>query len=67
MPSSQMAQNRVPTIFTLVLSLGIAVSVALVASERPAIFRSTVVLGLFVIHYLLYRLVLAVERLADES
>ena len=67
MPSNQEMRGGVPTAFTIVLSLGIVVSVALVVTERPAIYRSVVVVGLFIIHYLLYRLVLAVERIANVS
>lgn len=66
MPSNRAFRGHESRIFSPALSVAIAFPLALLVTESEAIFRAILVIGLFVIHYLLHRLVFAVERLASE-
>lgn len=67
MPATKPDRADESRMFSLIFSAVITVTLALLVTASEAIFRAILVVGLFILFYLLHRLVLAVERLASES
>ena len=67
MPATKPDRADESRMFSLIFSAVITVALALLVTASEAIFRALLVVGLFILFYLLHRLVLAVERMASET